>query len=375
MANDISFSKMAVVTFIVVFSFFLICSPASATLKHIDKGGVIFGGESDIDICSFWNSTRSTTFGMWPPGQNINSSAPQTAGLLFGSISVPCSLVSPGFWGYNNYLGYSLQNDGVTPYPDLQFITQDPTLDIKIWDVESNQEITGQFVPQGHHVTFKITTNMYQATSRSDANPSTDGFISIVVIKPDGSTSLSSLYDSTLTPISLQNLYVTTSDFTWGNGKAWATDVKDSSGNSVYPSGIYTVYAVSNLNEMRDVVGGFRTSTKNLILQPITATTSTTATTSVTTLMITATTSITTTSTPTTVPTTVATTTTTLTTTIPTTKTTTITLVPTTYKVTLTIKPTEKLTPWPSSTPTEASPISLAVIFVGLAIVVLIERD
>jgi len=52
-----------------------------------------------------------------------------------------------------------------------------PSLDIRIWDFNQNQDVTGKSVPQGERLGFRIDTNMYPATDRAyrtnviDASP------------------------------------------------------------------------------------------------------------------------------------------------------------------------------------------------------------
>ncbi len=47
---------------------------------------------------------------------------------------------------------------------DLVFSVADPTLSIAVWDFQTRQsDVTGKSVPQGEHLGFQISTNMYAA--------------------------------------------------------------------------------------------------------------------------------------------------------------------------------------------------------------------
>ena len=58
----------------------------------------------------------------------------------------------------------------------LIFTVVDPSLDIKIWDMDSSTDVTGKSVPQGERLSFRVDTNMYAAfdpLSRPDITGST----------------------------------------------------------------------------------------------------------------------------------------------------------------------------------------------------------
>ena len=80
------------------------------------------------------------------------------------------------------------------------------------------------------------------------------GYMKIIVKTESGST-----YDRLVTSEtgmltkSLGDIYPTTSEFLWGDGISyWVTNAKDSSGNRMYQSGIYTAYVECDLNGMKE---------------------------------------------------------------------------------------------------------------------------
>jgi PGF-CTERM protein len=52
----------------------------------------------------------------------------------------------------------------------LVFTVVDPSLDIRIWDYTTNQDVTGKSVPQGEKLGFRIDTNMYPAVDGAYRN-------------------------------------------------------------------------------------------------------------------------------------------------------------------------------------------------------------
>ncbi len=49
----------------------------------------------------------------------------------------------------------------------LVFNVQDPTLSVNVWDFDQSNDVTGKAVPQGEHLGFKLSTNMYSALDRN----------------------------------------------------------------------------------------------------------------------------------------------------------------------------------------------------------------
>ena len=52
----------------------------------------------------------------------------------------------------------------------MVFTVADPSLDLKIWDFNQNQDVTGKSVPQGEKLGFRIDTNMYSAVDGAYRN-------------------------------------------------------------------------------------------------------------------------------------------------------------------------------------------------------------
>ncbi len=148
---------------------------------------------------------------------------------------------------------------------------QDPSLTLGVWDFDQSVDVTGGSVPQGENLGFTIGTNMYgvypsrYTETFSGVPAQSAGYITINVIPASGTT-LTALYNATFysspTPTfgaeSLVKLPVATSPYRWGassgNMGAWATGLLNNvtgNGQFYYPAGTYTLYAESDLNNMK----------------------------------------------------------------------------------------------------------------------------
>jgi len=226
--------------------------PVSASLTRINPGGSVFIGEEGLDISGAVGSASQIAW--WPSAGMVTISAPAKVVDVSGSKSA--FLVSPpSFVGYN---GPWYAYDGSTPSsaPSPVLVVQDPQMDIRVWDLDLNTDVTGMSVEQGERLTFRIDSNLNAASnpsSRPDVNPSTDGFVDIRVKTEDGAT-LGSLWESGTVSRSLTSQFVNTGSYYWGGSagsNVWGTGATDSGGKLRYPAGVYAVYAVSTLNNMR----------------------------------------------------------------------------------------------------------------------------
>jgi PGF-CTERM protein len=128
-----------------------------------------------------------TQIGWWASAANIFDTAPSKTIDL--STRYTNFMVAPSdFVGYtgNWYLldtngrAYSLpaplqSNDmckctSSSCVASLVFTVVDPSLDIRIWDYTTNNDVTGKSVPQGEKLGFRIDTNMYPAVNRNFRN-------------------------------------------------------------------------------------------------------------------------------------------------------------------------------------------------------------
>jgi len=180
----------------------------------INQGATIFIGEEGLNVthalngayygatcggvvtCEMWNEVPALTqIGWWASAADIYNTAPSKSIDL--KTRYPSMTVAPSdFVGYtgNWYLlgpngrAYSadVADCGCTEagcIASMVFTVADPSLDLKIWDFNQNQDVTGKSVPQGEKLGFRIDTNMYSAVDGAyrnnviDACPQDDDFI------------------------------------------------------------------------------------------------------------------------------------------------------------------------------------------------------
>ena len=148
------------------------------------------------------------------------------------------------------------KESGGNPIP--VFTVADPTLDIRIMDLDSAADVTGRTdPPKVTGSTFRIDSNMYQAFnsfSRPDTTGNTPGFVDIFV-KTETGARLNYLYQDNTTAQYLTGQQVNTDPWFWGGAghqKYWATDLLDRDQYPFYPSGTYTVSAESTLHNMKE---------------------------------------------------------------------------------------------------------------------------
>ncbi|HUH78734.1 MAG TPA: DUF3821 domain-containing protein [Methanoregula sp.] len=279
----------AFIAILVVLSFS--SPPAAALLNKISAGAVpVFIGESNLDISSGLNGCH--TIAWWPNGTDINSQDPGKNITIF-----PINSVSTLIYHYNfspdvftGYTGTWYCQDKNPYYP--VFMLYEPQISIKIWDLDSGQDVSGQSIPFATNITYRIDTNMVPAlsyASRPTMNP-TDSFYTVSMADPRGKP-VSILATGSAGNSGTVNLpfdaspFITSSPYYGKNMQTWSHTARDIQGYVLYPAGTYTITARANLNNMQDTYAasgvsdttGKITSTASVTLvQPMTATTAVT---------------------------------------------------------------------------------------------------
>ena len=249
--------------------------------RRIVQGATIFIGEDSLNVTAAINQAHgngatpyrtpvSTKIGWWASSAMVTTTSP-TKIIDLNMRHTSLTVEPADFVGYtgNWYLVnpatgmVDLSHGGV---PQGVFIVQDPALDIRIWDLDANADMSGKSVPQGERLTFRIDTNLYSAadtTKRPDISATSPGFITIKVKNENGAT-YNYLYRSNTSSIDLTNQFVNMQPFFWGTDTRkglpapppaqayWATDLRDSEYRYFYPAGTYVFFAESRLNRMLD---------------------------------------------------------------------------------------------------------------------------
>jgi PGF-CTERM protein len=275
--------------------------PVSAyvTRTNITQGATIYIGEEGLNLSSaqmgtyygFSGGAASTggainafdTIGWWASAAQLGTTSPTKSLSLTGRNGT--FTVSPSdFVGYtgNWYIINQSTNFAMTP---AIFTVADPAIDIKVWDFAQNSDVTGNSVPQGTPLGFRIDTNMYPAlaTDRWTYNTSYAGSISAeewiqynsalegyvdIKVKDESGTTLTGLLNASVSSGGYYNTLlqqnVSYQPWTWGLAPStynpdnslvfanWTTGALDTNGQYAYPVGTYTILAESKLNNMKD---------------------------------------------------------------------------------------------------------------------------
>jgi hypothetical protein len=214
----------------------LLCiGPASAAINTIRQGNTVFIGEEGLDISAAMGP--DTQIGWWASAADLSTTSPTQTIDLNGRIT--SFTVSPSEFG--GYAGnwYRLNSTGKAD--GTAFLVADPQLAFKVEDntVDVNVEVL-KWIPSGDDIRFRIDTNLAQIASQRG----TPAPITIKVQSPDGAI-YSSLRNAGGMPTSIVDIPVNTVPFY--TGSIWNMGNPD-----VYPPGTYTIWAESNINNMKD---------------------------------------------------------------------------------------------------------------------------
>jgi len=251
-------SRFILITGLTSIFLLVLVTPVSAELRTINPGATVFIGESNLDIT---NAVRNSslgivpvTLGWWPSNPRVPPSKNPALTVDVSQSQISSFFVNPQIFDTGNW--YVLQDSDRSTPDHLAFVVADPTLDLRIWDLDSNTDVTGGSVaagraivpnvPQGDHLTFKIYTNQYLDVDpqyRPNVNPTTDGFITINL----GGSEWRAATSTPCLPSFLNvPLFVDSDNWQWGGSNSantyWAT------GSAC--AGHYQFYAESNLNNM-----------------------------------------------------------------------------------------------------------------------------
>ncbi|NYT08190.1 MAG: DUF3821 domain-containing protein, partial [Methanomicrobiales archaeon] len=185
------------------------------------------------------------------PGSNPGNDAPA---MIISVGDKQSFYVAPSQFGHATGTWY-LWNQTVQ---GTAFQVLSPNLNLRIWDQETDRDISGMSVAPGSFVNFRVETNLVSITQRSGYDPASDGYISILLSTPTGAT-LSAVDGPNGTPISLQNLDVNALPWYWvppGADTGWDTAAISQAGTRLYPPGTYTARLDYNVNRLQDNLQG-----------------------------------------------------------------------------------------------------------------------
>ncbi len=198
----------------------------------LKAGDTVFIGEYGLDLSAL-GVADGTTLGWFQAGSNVATSSPDDTLIVSSAKSfnvVPGTRA--GAW-------YNLNNNRA-----LAINVKDPSLNVRVWDVQSNKDVTGKTVTAGRLLSFRVDSNLDSVYSQRG----TAAGVTIKVKDKSGEV-YSALIDNTGAQNSLVVPVISSSMLVAGKGanaSMWDTS------NANYKTGEYKVWAESNLNGIKD---------------------------------------------------------------------------------------------------------------------------
>jgi hypothetical protein len=239
---------------------FMCTAPVAASLSIIASGAPVYIGESNLDISRALAGCH--TIAWWKNG--TDTSAPPNKNITLVDITSLSDTASQKLYHYAispeifaNYTGKWYCEDKKPSF--VVFEVVEPSLDINVWDLDHNQDVSGKTIPSSTNITYRIDTNMgpaLKAVYRPDINP-TDSFYTVSLTNPLG-MAIGNLYtgsagnkNTLIVPFD-NNPYITASPYYGKGGKDWNHTARNKNAEPLYPLGTYTYTVNQNLNNMKD---------------------------------------------------------------------------------------------------------------------------
>ena len=195
-------------------------------------GSTVFIGEYGLDLTPI-GIADGTTLGWFQAGSEVATSSPDDT--LIVSSAANFNVVA----GTREGAWYNLNNNRA-----LAINVKDPSLAMRVWDVQSNKDVTGRTVTKGRLLSFRIDSNLDAVFAQRGMAAE----VTIVVKDPAGNV-YNALIDDTGVQNSLIVPVTASSMLVAGQGTSGA--MWDTS-NPNYKTGEYQVWAHTNLNGMKD---------------------------------------------------------------------------------------------------------------------------
>jgi Domain of unknown function (DUF3821) len=233
----------------------LVCSPVAASTGKIAAGAPVFIGETNLDITSAIGDCHAIAW--WPEG--ANTSAPPAINLTVKTMNEANSLsnhfnISPLI--FSGHAGPWYCEDKA-PFPEVLFVV-DPRFTIRVWDLDSDTDISGQTVPVTTNVTYRIDTNLDQYANyynRTNLNPS-DTIFTVKMVDPLG-RNVPNIYTGSAGAAATQIItfdstpFISTPVYFGKHMEDWNRLSRNARGDLIYPPGTYYITASQNLGNMQ----------------------------------------------------------------------------------------------------------------------------
>lgn len=225
------------------------CDGTTKTSCMISPGDTVLVGEADLNITSAMGGYSQIAW--WSSGSDVSETPSKIVQISIpnqGSFTVSQSTFEyrEGAW-YRYAVGESITTD------KLAFYVENPTVSVKYWDIIQSEDVSGESVTAGQHITFRIDSNADRASERNLSKLTSEKNMKLVLTTPSGG-SLTKLYSNSGVPESLTDLHIDKSTWYWNGtpGVYWDTAAVSANGDKVYPVGKYTIYAEFDLNYIKD---------------------------------------------------------------------------------------------------------------------------
>jgi PGF-CTERM protein len=213
----------------------------------------VFIGEQGLDVSA---GATATTLEWYASGSAPGTDAPNA------QITITAADAANFYVAPSTFVGRTGNWYNAGSYAAPAFVVYDPTIDVKVWDINAGKDVTGKSVNSGDLLDFRVETNTYSVYQRFAADPANaTGWVTIKVKTADGAV-YTALYQTTTASRTLTTQVITSSLWYWSAvpptpqppvaARAWNTAVVDSSGNKIYKAGTYTVTAELALNSIKD---------------------------------------------------------------------------------------------------------------------------
>ena len=243
-----------ILVFMTLFCGLFTAASAAPDLQTVPWKGTVFIGEEQLDITDAMrvgnvNGTVYTTLVYFSSGSNPFIDTPE---MTLNDVTADNFYISPAI--FSGKTGAWYVRDGSATV-DVAFYVETPILSVKIWNIDTNSDITGESVPKSQRIDFKIDTNLYPIQARA---PGAAMDFDIVVTNPEGTQFSSLSTDSGYR--SLENIDVESSLYYWADNTdtlGWNLEAV-SDGSRLYGAGEYSVKLKCDQNSI-DVSSSART--------------------------------------------------------------------------------------------------------------------
>jgi hypothetical protein len=235
---------------------FMCAAPVAGSTSKIAAGAPVFIGESNLDISKALSACH--TIAWWQDSTNT-SAPPEKEITLYEKNTVSEIIyhynISPDV--FTGYTGIWYCNDK-KPIKAV-FEVLEPELDIKVWDLDHDKDVSGKSVPVSTKITYRVDTNLYHALKpldRPDVNP-LDSFFTVTMTDSYGQNTSNIFTGSAGNPKTQilpfdKQPFITESPYYWKNGKDWDRSARNANGEPLYTSTIYTFTISQNLNHLQE---------------------------------------------------------------------------------------------------------------------------